>query len=61
MKNTSDATELIPYSLSYTTSGSGSGKGTPISVNISGSVAEIAYINALEGTYEDTVTLTVAP
>ncbi|MHB1123114.1 MAG: spore coat protein U domain-containing protein [Ramlibacter sp.] len=53
--------EYIPYTFSYTSTGSGLGKSTAISMNITASVAEIDYIDASEGTYSDTVTLTITP
>lgn len=53
--------EYIPYSFSYTTTGSGLGKNNPITMDISSSVAEADYIDASAGSYSDTVTLTVNP
>ena len=54
--------EYIPYSFSYTpTSGTGAGKGTSITLNISGTVRGSNYINASAGSYSDTVTMTISP
>ncbi len=55
------ATDYIPYSFTYTTTGSGAGKTTPISMNITSSILGTDYENASEGAYGDTVTLTIAP
>jgi len=54
-------TEYIPYTFSYTASGTGAGKSTPVTMNISASVAESDYIDASEGSYADTVVLTITP
>lgn len=53
--------QYIPYSFTYTASGSGLGKGTNITMDIASSVVEAAYINAAAGNYEDTVTLSITP
>ncbi|HET20250.1 MAG TPA: hypothetical protein ENO16_06545 [Chromatiales bacterium] len=59
MKNA--GTDLIPYSFGYTSTGTGEGKSTPITMNIAASVAEADYIDKPAGSYSDTVTLTIAP
>jgi spore coat protein U-like protein len=54
--------EYIPYSFSYTpTTGSGAGKDSPLTLNISGTVLGSDYINASAGSYSDTVTMTISP
>jgi len=53
--------EYIAYSFSYTASGTGLGKSTPITMNISSTVLGAEYIDKSEGIYKDTVTLTVLP
>lgn len=59
MKDT--GTNYIPYSFTYTTTGTGNGKTSPITMDISASVLEADYIDAPAGTYTDTVTLTINP
>lgn len=54
-------TEYIPYTFSYTASGTGTGKSTPITMDIAASVAEADYIDKSEGSYADTVTLSITP
>lgn len=54
-------TEYIPYTFSYTASGTGAGKSSPVTMNISSSVLEADYIDASEGSYADTVVLTITP
>ena len=69
-------TEYIPYNFCYkstgpaptpcttdTTSdtGTGAGKTSPITLNISGTVLESNYIDASAGSYSDTVTMTINP
>lgn len=53
--------EYIPYTFAYTTSGSGTGKGTPITLDIASTVVNANFVNASAGAYADTVTLTVTP
>lgn len=53
--------EYIPYSFTYTTNGTGTGKGTPITMHIASTVVNADFINASAGAYADTVTLTIAP
>lgn len=61
MKNT--AGEFIPYSFTYTASGTGAGAkpGSAITMNIASSVMEADYLNASADSYTDTVTLTINP
>jgi len=62
MRHESIETEYIPYTFSYSpTSGIGSGKTTPITLTISGSIANANYRDAAVGNYSDTVTLTINP
>ena len=62
MENTTTAGEFIPYSFSYNpTSGNGSGRTTPITLTISGTVTFTDYQNVAAGGYSDTVVLTIAP
>lgn len=51
----------IPYSFSYTASGTGGGKNSPINMNIAAKVANADFVDAPEGNYLDTVTLTINP
>lgn len=53
--------EYIPYSFAYTTSGTGTGKGTPITMDIASTVGNADFVNASAGAYADTVTLTINP
>lgn len=58
----SSLNEYIPYSFSYSpTSGTGSGRTAPITLNISGTVTFANYQNAAAGEYSDTVILTINP
>ncbi len=53
--------EYIPYSFTYTASGTGNGPSDPITMNITSQVLETDYLNASSGNYSDTVTLTITP
>lgn len=53
--------EYIPYTFAYTTSGTGTGKGTPITLDIASTVVNSNFVNASAGAYADTVTLTITP
>lgn len=55
------ATECIRYTLNHVASGTGSGMTSNISFNVTGSTGTSDYQNAKEGSYADTVTLTVSP
>jgi spore coat protein U-like protein len=63
MQHASVLTEFIPYSFTYTQSGTGGGAGVPnrITLNLTGTVLGSDYINAQFGNYADTVTLTLNP
>jgi spore coat protein U-like protein len=55
-------TDLIPYSLNYTPStGTGSGKTSAITLNMTGGILNADYVNASAGSYSDTVTLSINP
>ena len=60
MKHLTEA-DLIPYTFTYTASGPGGGKSSPITMNIASTVVEADYVNASAGSYSDTVTLTITP
>jgi spore coat protein U-like protein len=61
MKHAS-SNEYIPYTFSYSpTTGTGQGRTTDITLNISGTVTFANYQNAAAGDYGDTVVLTIAP
>ncbi len=53
--------EYIPYSFTYTASGTGLGNGNPVTMNIASTVAEADYMDVPAGSYSDTVTLTINP
>jgi len=55
------ATNCIRYTLGSVTTGTGAGMTTNISFGVTGSTALADYQNAKQGSYSDTVTLTVAP
>jgi spore coat protein U-like protein len=62
MQHATIPTEFIPYSLTPSpTSGSGSGKTTPITLTLNGSIANVDYVNANVGNYSDTVALSITP
>jgi len=62
MRHAVDNAEFIPYTLTYNpASGTGTGKTVPITLNISGTIANANYVNALAGDYGDTVVLTINP
>ena len=54
-------TEYIPYSFTYTASGTGAGPGSVLTMDIASSVKGTDYQNASAGSYTDTVTLTINP
>jgi spore coat protein U-like protein len=55
-------TNFINYSIgAYTASGTGNGKGSPITLNLTGSVLNADYVNATAGAYTDVVTFTINP
>jgi spore coat protein U-like protein len=54
--------DYISYTFSYSpASGTGSGRTTPITLTISGSIAYANYKDAAAGNYSDTVVLTISP
>ncbi len=62
MRHASETTEYIPYNLTFTpTAGTGTGKTSPITLNLSGTITNANYVNALAGNYADTVTLSITP
>ena len=62
MQHDTTLTEFIPYSFSYTTTGTGLGKTSPIILALTGAtVANTDFVNAEAGNYADTVTLSIAP
>jgi spore coat protein U-like protein len=62
MRHASENTEFIPYNLTFTpTAGTGSGKTSPITLNLSGTITNANYVNAVAGNYADTVTLSITP
>jgi spore coat protein U-like protein len=63
MVHATSATDFIPYTFAYTATGTGAGAGIAnrITMNIAAQVLDADYINALAGSYSDTVTLTISP
>jgi len=62
MEHTGTAGNFIAYGFSYNpTTGSGLGRTTPITLNISGTVAFADYQNAMAGDYADTVVISINP
>ncbi|MGD0276972.1 MAG: spore coat protein U domain-containing protein [Syntrophales bacterium] len=63
MRSAAHTTAFIPYSLGLSpTSTTGSGKSTPITLTITGTVLNADYINALQtNDYTDTVSVTITP
>ena len=62
MRHATTLTEYIPYTFSYSpTTGTGQGRTTDITLNISGTVTFANYQNAVAGDYSDTVVLTITP
>lgn len=62
MVHDSTATEFIPYSFTYTATGTGAGPAaTHVTMNIAAQVLGTDYAGALAGAYSDTVTLTITP
>lgn len=60
MKHESEE-EYIPYTFTYTASGTGQGRNNPITMNIASTVLGSDYIDKPAGNYADTVTLTINP
>ncbi len=62
MVHGSTATEFIPYSFTYTATGTGAGPNAiHVTMNIAAQVLGTDYAGALAGAYSDTVTLTITP
>ncbi|HPA51791.1 MAG TPA: spore coat protein U domain-containing protein [Thermoanaerobaculia bacterium] len=61
MVHGTNAAEFIPYSFTYTASGTGTGPQSPFTMDIAAQVLGASYANALAGAYSDTVTLTINP
>ncbi|HEX9191762.1 MAG TPA: spore coat protein U domain-containing protein [Candidatus Deferrimicrobiaceae bacterium] len=61
MRHATVTTEYIPYSFTYTSTGTGGGRGTTVTMDIASQVLNADFINALAGSYADTVTLTITP
>jgi spore coat protein U-like protein len=62
MEHTTTAGEFIPYTFSYTpATGTGNGRTSPITLDISGTVTFANYQNAAAGDYADTVVLSITP
>lgn len=63
MQHATSTTDFIPYTFTYTGSGTGAGAGAAnrITMDIAAQVLGLDYINALAGSYSDTVTLTINP
>ncbi len=53
--------EYIPYSFTYTATGTGNGPANPITMDIASTILSADYLNVSAGVYNDTVTLTVNP
>lgn len=62
-RRVSDGTNSIPYSLTVTSGGAGQGfsSGKDRTLSVTGSIAAADYLDAVAGTYTDTVVLTVSP
>ncbi|GBC85429.1 hypothetical protein HRbin11_01878 [bacterium HR11] len=76
MQHATVPTEFIPYSYCYSSAGpapspcstdtgsdtgTGNGPQNPITLNISGTITGSNYVNALAGSYSDTVTMNITP
>jgi len=62
MRHATTLTEYVPYSFSYSpTTGSGNGRTSPITLDISGTVTFANYQNAAAGDYADTVVISITP
>lgn len=56
------ASDFIVYSLAFaSTTGTGIGANSPVTVNANGTVAQSAFANATVGAYSDSVTVTITP
>jgi len=61
MQHATIPTEFIPYSFTYTATGTGNGQTNPITMNIASTVLSASYTSAAAGSYTDTVRLTINP
>ena len=61
MQHATLLTEFIPYSFTYTATGTGSGPTSPITMNIASTVTAADYLSAAAGAYSDTVRLDINP
>jgi spore coat protein U-like protein len=61
MANQTTAGSFLPYALSLSPSAGSVPKGVAVTVTATGTLQAADYQNALVGTYQDTVVLTVAP
>ena len=60
MRNTAFPTEFLPYSITYTGSGSVN-KGANLNITINATVLGMVYQDAYVGSYSDMITFTVSP
>lgn len=58
---TGDSTEFLPYGLTYTSSGQGSGPSTFINLTVTATVSSTDLASAAAGEFTDTVLFTIAP
>ena len=56
-----NGTDYIPYTFTYTASGSGAGKTSSITMNIVATIPAGSYVDVSAGSYTDSVTLTIIP
>jgi spore coat protein U-like protein len=61
MQHATVPAEFIPYSFTYTSTGTGNGRTNPVTMNIASTVLAADYTSAMAGNYADTVTLNINP
>ncbi len=62
MRHATETSEYIPYSLGFTpASGTGTGKTSPITLSLTGTITNANYVNAIAGNFADTVVLSITP
>lgn len=62
MQHSTSTTDYIPYALTYsTTAATGQGKSTAITLTLTSGVFNVDFVNALVGSYADTVTVSITP